>query len=59
MNLDANILVARDPGARRALAWHQNLLDLMLGASCGLELSERVLTEQRNPEETEDAMASD
>ena len=30
----------------------------MLGASCGLELSERVLTEWRNPEETEDVMAS-
>ena len=30
----------------------------MLGASCSLELSERVLTKQRNPEETEDGMAS-
>ena len=30
----------------------------MLGAICGLELSERVLTEQRNPEETEDVMTS-
>ena len=30
----------------------------MLGASCGLELSERILTKQRNPEETEDGMAS-
>ena len=30
----------------------------MLGASCGLELLERVLTEWRNPEETEDVMAS-
>ena len=30
----------------------------MLGASCGLEVSETVLTEQRNPEETEDVMAS-
>ena len=27
-------------------------------ASCGLELTERVLTQQRNPEETEDVMAS-
>ena len=26
----------------------------MLGESCGLELSERVLIEQRNPEETEE-----
>ena len=30
----------------------------MLGASYSLELSEKVLTEQRNPEETEDGMAS-
>ena len=30
----------------------------MLGASCGFELSQRVLTEQRNPEETEEVMAS-
>ena len=31
----------------------------MLGASCGLELSERVLIKQRKPEETEDVVASD
>ena len=30
----------------------------MLGASGSLELSERVLTEQSNPEETEEIMAS-
>ena len=30
----------------------------MLGASYSLELSERVLTEQRNPEETEGVTAS-
>ena len=30
----------------------------MLGASCSLELSEIVLSEQRNPEETEDIRAS-
>ena len=30
----------------------------MLGASCGLELSEIVVTEQRNLEETEDVKAS-
>ena len=29
----------------------------MLGASCSLELSKRVLTEQRNPGETEDGTA--
>ena len=30
----------------------------MLGASYSLELSARVLTEQKNPEETEDIMAN-
>ena len=30
----------------------------MLEASCGLELSEWVLTEHRNPEETKEGMAS-
>ena len=29
----------------------------MLGASCGLELSERILTEQRKPEKAEEVMA--
>ena len=59
INLDADILVVRDTGARRALAWHHSLREQMLGASCSLELSERVLTEQGNPEETEeDVMAS-
>ena len=42
-------MVARDTGARRALAWNHNLQDLVLGASCGLELSERILTEWRKP----------
>ena len=31
----------------------------MLGASCSLELPEWVVTKWRNPEETEDVMASD
>ena len=35
-----------------ALAWHCNLQDLMLGASCDLEVSEVVLPEHRNPDET-------
>ena len=35
------------------LAWHHNLWHLMLGASCGLESSELVLTKHRNLEETE------
>ena len=56
MNLDANVLAARETEARRALAWHHHLQDLMLG--CGLELLERVLTEWRNPEEMEDVMVS-
>ena len=30
----------------------------MLGASCGLEVSETVLTKQRNTEETEEVMIS-
>ena len=30
----------------------------MLGVSCSLEASEKVLAKQRNPEETEDVMAS-
>ena len=30
----------------------------MLGASCSLEVSEKVLTEWKNPEETEYVMAS-
>ena len=59
INLDADILVTRGTGAKRALAWCHNLKDLMLGASCSLELSERVLTKQRNPKENEDVMASD
>ena len=40
------------------IARHHSLEDLMLGASCGLEVSEIVLTEWRNQEETEDVMAS-
>ena len=43
---------------RSTLAWHHNLQDLIVEASCSLEVSEIVLTEQRNPEETEDVMAS-
>ena len=30
----------------------------MQGTNCGLELSKRVITSHRNPEETEEAMAS-
>ena len=47
INLDADIFVARDSGERNALTWLNNLLDLMLQANCGLEVSETVLTEQR------------
>ena len=47
-----DILVAKNTGERHAIAWHHNLWDLMLGASCGLEVSETVLTKWRNPEET-------
>ena len=36
-----------------ALAWQHNLWEMMLEAT---EVSEIVITEQRNPEETEDVM---
>ena len=49
INLDDDILVGRDICERSTLAWHHNLRDLMLGTSCGLEVSETVLNEQRNP----------
>ena len=58
INLDADILVARGTGARKALAWHHNLQELILGVSCGLKVSEKVLIEQRNTEETDDVPAS-
>ena len=58
INLYDDLLVARCTGARRTLAWYHNIWDLMLGASCSLEVSEIVLTEWRNPEETEDVKAS-
>ena len=51
-------MVSRGTGERRALAWHHKLEVLMLGASCGIEITEIVHTKQRNPEETEDVMAS-
>ena len=51
--------MTRGTVARRALAWHHNSQDVVLGASCGIEVSEIVLTEWRNPEEIEDVMASD
>ena len=40
INLDVDILVAKDMGEISALVWHHNLQDLMLGASCSLEVSE-------------------
>ena len=57
-NLDADILVATNTGERTDIAWHHNLWDLMLGASCGLEVSETVLTKWRKSEETEEVIAS-
>ena len=44
INLDADISMARDMGERSVLVWHHNLLDMILGASCGLEVSEIVLS---------------
>ena len=40
-----------------ALVWHHNFLLLILGDSCSLELSEKVLC--RNPKDTKDVMATD
>ena len=51
-------LVAKHTGERSTLAWHHNLQDLMLGARCGLEVSETVLTKWRNPEEAEEVVTS-
>ena len=44
INLDADILVARDIGERRVLTWHHNFEDLMLGASCGFNISDILLS---------------
>ena len=55
-NSDTDILVAKDTGERSDLAWHHNLQNLTLGASCGLEVSEGVLTQCRNAKVTEDVM---
>ena len=38
--------------------WHHNLFDLMLGASCSLELSEMVLIKYTNLEQTEEGITS-
>ena len=51
-------LVAKGIVKRRTLAWHHYLWDLILEANCSLEVSETVLMEQRNPEETEAVMTS-
>ena len=56
IHLDADILVTKDTAERSALACHHNLWDLMLVVSCGLEVSETVITWQRNPKETEEVM---
>ena len=45
-------------GKNRALAYHHNLQDLMLGASSDLEVSETLLSKQRKLEETEEGMTS-
>ena len=58
INLDADILVAKYKVKRSAFSWYHNLWDLMLGASCGLEVSETVLTNYRNPDETKEVMTS-
>ena len=45
-------------GKSSALAWNHNLWDLMLGASCILDILELVLPESRNPEETDAGLLS-
>ena len=52
MNLEADMLHIWGIGKNRALVLYHRLCDLMLGASCGLEASETVLTKQRKPEQT-------
>ena len=56
INLEADILPMSGTGKCSTLAWHHNSCELMLGASFSLELSERVWTEHRNPQETEEVM---
>ena len=54
INLDADNLPASDTGKSSALAWHYKWWDLMLVASYNVEVSEMVLSEHRNPDETEE-----
>ena len=54
MNLHADILPAIGTGKNSAPVWHHNLSGLMLAASCSLDVSEMVLTEHRNPNETDE-----
>ena len=56
--LEADILSAFGTGKSNAQTLYHNLQDLILGASCGLELSEVVLIKFKNPEETEKAWYS-
>ena len=44
MNKEDEIFLACGTDKSNALAWHNNLHSLMLGAYCSLEVSERVLT---------------
>ena len=53
INLDANIFSAINTGKGSALALHHNLWDLMLGANCGLEVSEMVLPEHRKSDQND------
>ena len=41
-----------------ALAWNDNLCNLVPGASCGLNVSEIVLTEHSNPDVTDELIPS-
>ena len=52
INLDDDILPVIGTGKSSTLAWHHNFWHLMILASCGLEVSEIVLTGHRNPDRT-------
>ena len=58
INLKGDILPAPGTDKINALALYHNLWDLMLEASCSLELSEMVVTNHRDHEEAKEGMTS-
>ena len=57
--LEAGILPTKVTGKSISLAWQHNLGDVILGTSFSFELSEKIITKPRNPDETEEIMALD